>query len=95
MARSRFDHLAVEVSVAVGIAIPRYPLWLHLHENGADPEALSRDAAIDFCEGPLQHFLADRGFWLSLREKRQLLKRVTRFDPEQPSPADRLAFMDF
>ncbi len=95
MARSRFDHLAVEVSVAVGIAIPRYPLWLHLHENGADPEALSRDAAIDFCEGPLQHFLADRGFRLSLREKRQLLKRVTRFDPEQPSPADRLAFMDF
>ena len=95
MARSRFDHLAVEVSVAVGIAIPRYPLWLHLHENGADPEALSRDAAIGFCEGPLQHFLDDRGFWLSLREKRQLLKRVTRFDPEQPSPADRLAFMDF
>ncbi len=95
MGRSRFDHLAIEVSVAVGRAIPRYPLWLQLHENGADPEALSRDAAIDFCEGPLQHFLADLGFWLSLREKRQLLKGVTRFDPEQPSPADRLAFMDF
>ncbi len=94
MARSRFDHLAVEVSVAVGTAIPRYLLWLHLHETGADPEALSRDAVIGFCKGPLPHILSDRGFWLSPREKRQRLKRVTRFDPEQPSPADRLALME-
>lgn len=94
MARTRFDHLAVELSVAVGVAIPRYPLWLHLHEAGADPEALSRPSAIAFCEGSLVHFLVERGLWLSPRERRRLTKRVARFDPAHPSPAERLAFTD-
>lgn len=94
MSRSRFDHLAAEVSVAVGARIPRYPLWLRLHELGADPETLSREDAIDFCEGALVHFLVDHGYWLSPRARRRLVKIVARFDPQQGSPADRLAFGD-
>jgi hypothetical protein len=89
--RSRFDHLAAEVSVAVGTRIPRYPLWLRLHELGADPEALTRQAALAFCEGPLVRFLVDHGLWLTPRAQRRLLKSVARFDPLRLSPADRLA----
>ena len=95
MTRSRFDHLAAEVSVAVGARIPRYPLWLHLHELGADPEALSRQAAVAFCEGPLLSFLVDHGYWLSPRGQRRLLKSVIRFDPARGTPADRLAGWDY
>lgn len=91
MARTRFDHLAAEVSVAVGVAIPRYPLWLRLHEIGADPEALSLEDAVDFCSGPLVHFLVSLGYWLSPRERRRLIRTVERFDPDVPSPADRLS----
>jgi hypothetical protein len=88
LARTRFDHLAAEVSVAIGVAIPRYPLWLRLHELGADPEALSREDAIDFCSGPLVHFLVEQGYWLSPRERRRLLRTVERFDPDVPTAAD-------
>lgn len=91
MPRTRFDHLAAEVSVAVGALIPRYPLWLRLHELGADPEALSRQQAVDFCRGPLIHFLVDRGYWLSPRARRRLVRTVERFDPDRPTPADRLS----
>ena len=94
MARTRFDHLATEVSVAVGARIPRYPLWLRLHDLGSDPEDLSRDQAVDFCEGALVHFLVDHGFWLSPRARRKLVKIVSRFDPDRPSPSDQLAFSD-
>jgi hypothetical protein len=89
--RSRFDHLAAEVSVAVGARIPRYPLWLRLHELGADPEALTRGAAVAFCEGPLLRFLVEYGFWLTPRARKRLLKSVTRFDPTRPSPSDHAA----
>lgn len=92
MARSRFDHLAVEVSVAVGERIPRYPLWLRIHDAGEDPEALTRDAAVAFCEGPLLHFLVDHGFWLSARSRRRLVRAVERFDPTRPTPEDCFAF---
>lgn len=91
MDRSRFDHLAAEVSVAVGERIPRYPLWLRLHELGADPEALSRRAAIAFCEGPVLRFLVEHGLWLTPRAQRRLIRSVERFDPTRRSPADRLA----
>lgn len=91
MARSRFDHLVAEVSVALGVAIPRYPLWLRLHELGSDPESLTRDQAVGFCEGPLVHFLVDQGHWLSPRTRRRLTQTVARFDPSFPSPAERFA----
>jgi hypothetical protein len=94
MSRSRFDHLEAEVSVAVGQRISRYALWLRLRELGANPEALDREDAVGFCEGPLLHFLFEQGFGLSPRSLRRLLRAVTRFDPQRPSPADRLALSD-
>ena len=75
--------------MAVGVAIPRYPLWLRLHELGSDPEALTRQEAVDFCAGPLVHFLIDHGHWLSPRSRRRLMRIVARFDPEQQTPAER------
>lgn len=94
MARSGFDHLVAEVSVAVGAAIPRYRLWLRLHDFGVDPEALGHAEALGFCAGPLVPFLIDEGYWLSPRARRRLLRAVARFDPTRPSPADRLALSD-
>lgn len=92
MGRSRFDHLATEVSVAVGARIPRYPLWLRIHEAGDDPEALTREAAVAFCEGPLLHFLLDHGYWLSARARRRLVREVARFDPSRSTPEEIFAF---
>jgi hypothetical protein len=94
MSRSRFDHLEAEVSVAVGRRIPRYALWLRLHDWGADPEALSREQALDFCDGPLHAFLVEHGFWLSPRTRRTLVRAVARFDPTRPSPEERFALGD-
>ena len=51
----------IEVSLATGERVPRYALWLKLHERGSNPEELTRNAAMAFCDGPLQTFLADRG----------------------------------
>ena len=86
--------IEAEVSLAVGQRISRYALWLRLRELGANPEALDREAAVGFCEGPLLHFLVDQGFGLSPRALRHLARAVARFDPQRPSPADRLALSD-
>ena len=34
MERRRFDHLFLELSVALGALAPRYALWLRIHEFG-------------------------------------------------------------
>lgn len=75
--------------MAVGVAIPRYPLWLRLHELGSNPEALSREEAVDFCSGPLIHFLVDLGYWLSPRARRRLVRAIDRFDPKLRPPEER------
>jgi hypothetical protein len=89
MSRRRFEHLLAELSVAVGARVPRYALWLQIHEQGMDPEALSRSAALAFCRGPLPDFLAERGYALAERERRRLLRSVARFDAERPTPEER------
>ena len=48
MQRRRFDHLTVEISLAVDRNLPRYPLWLALKELGLEPEGLTREAAARF-----------------------------------------------
>ena len=88
MTRKRFDHLVAEVSVALGARIPRYPLWLRLHDQGADPERLTREAALGFCRGPMLTCLVDHGFWLTPRALGKLERCVASFDPHRPSPAD-------
>lgn len=91
MGRRRFDHLAIEVSLAVGCRIPRYELWLSMHDHGCNPEGLSRENALSFCGAPLVAFLADRGWLLSERRLRRIQRAVRRYDPSVPSPYERLA----
>lgn len=92
--RARFDHLAAEISLAVGALVPRWPLWLRLHDLGQDPEQLSADAALAFCGGPARRFLEEQGFRLSWRARRRLLRSVARFDPARPTPEQILGFAE-
>lgn len=94
MGRRRFDHLVMAISVAVRVPIPRYALWLHLHELGCNPEALTREMALAFCDGPLSGFLAERGLHLRRRAARRLFREVDRFDPDWLDPEERLAEID-
>jgi hypothetical protein len=91
LGRKRFDHLVLEVSLAVGRRISRWELWMQLHEAGCDPEALTRQGAVEFCQAELPGFLKARGLRLSPREGRRLQRAVSRFDPGLPTPYDRMA----
>jgi hypothetical protein len=86
--RRRFDHLAVELSVEVGRAVPRWALWTALRDHGHDPEELSADAAVSFCDGALQGFLHTQGMTLQPRRARRLRRRVARYDPRHPAPEE-------
>ena len=91
MGRRRFDHLFAELSVAVGQRLPRYDLWLALHESGVDPETLTRRELLGLCEGVLPAFLAARGIALSPRRGRALRRELHRYDPARPTPYERFA----
>jgi hypothetical protein len=91
MGRRRFDHLVEEISVAAGQLIPRYELWMRLHELGWDPEQLTRDAAVRFAGDPLTGFLADLGLFVPERARRRLERAVRRYDPAVPTPYEQLA----
>jgi hypothetical protein len=91
MGRRRFDHLFAEASVAVERLLPRFELWMELHEAGLDPESLSRDDAVGFCRGRLPGFLAERGFGLRPRAAQRLEREIARFDPRHPTPYERFA----
>jgi hypothetical protein len=88
--RRRFNHLVIEISVAARARIPRYPLWLRLHQLGWDPEGLSQEAALAFCGEPLDAFPADHGLRSSRRARRQLRRAVEHYDPSLPTPYERM-----
>ena len=89
--RRRFDHLILEISLALNRNLPRYPLWLTFKELGMDPEFLTREAVIEFCDAHLTDFLARLGYVLSPRRIRRLQRAVARFDPALPTPYERMA----
>lgn len=89
--RRVFDHLHAEVSVGVGVLVPRYALWLRVREVGADPERLTRDEALAFCRRHLPAFLEERGLLLAQRPARRLEREIGRFDPARPTPYERAA----
>jgi len=91
MRRRRFDHLILEISLALDRNIPRYPLWLTFKELGVDPEFLNREVVIEFCDEHLADFLAHLGYTLSRRSARRLRRAVARFDPALPTPYERMA----
>ena len=89
--RRGFDHLVGEISVAVGRRVPRYPLWLRLRAHGFDPEQLDRASAVAFCEDLLEGFLWEYGVSLPARELQRVRRSVRQFDPEHPTPYERMA----
>ena len=89
--RRRFEHLFVELSVALGELAPRYALWLRIGERGWDPETLSRDSATAFCREDLSAFLAEHGLQLAPRQLRHLVRAVSHFDASQRTPEERLS----
>ena len=91
MGRRCFDHLFCEISLTVGTPVPRYRLWLHLHESGLDPESLTAESAAAFCGDPLADFLAGIGIHIRRRELRRLRRTIARFDPQLPLPDETFA----
>ena len=90
MDRHRFDHLVHELDQELDEAVPRYALWLRIHERGLDPEKLTRDEAIFLCGGFLKRFLRERGYRLSSLARRRVRRAVARFEPPVPTPEGRL-----
>ena len=88
MSRRRFDHLFEEISLQIGQLAPRYALWLHLRELGLDPDRLTRDEVIAFCEVELPRFLREHELALSRRQSLSLLRAVARHDPSVRTPAE-------
>jgi len=89
--RRRFDRLIIEISLALSRNLSRYPLWLTFKELGMDPEYLTREAVIEFCDEHLADFLARLGHTLPPRRIRRLRRAVARFDPALPTPYERMA----
>jgi hypothetical protein len=82
--RRRFDHLATELSVALGTLVPRHALWL----AAAFHLASARSAAA-FCDAPLDAFLAGAQLRrLHTRERARLRRVVARFDAAQRTPEE-------
>jgi hypothetical protein len=82
--RRRFDHFAAELSVAVGVRVPRHALWLaaagHLESAGE----LTR-----FCEQALAPLLREwRIAAPAPREAARLRRELARFDPARRSPEE-------
>jgi hypothetical protein len=84
--RRRFEHFHVELSVALDQLVPRYTLWLHMCDQGFEPEDLEQDALLRFFDEHLDAFLDDERLMLRKRERGRLRATVARFDPAQPTP---------
>jgi hypothetical protein len=84
--RRRFEYLVVELSVALGHLVPRYPLWLRLHELGWNPEELEGDQLLAFYDGYLDQFLAEQGWALTAPSRRRIRRRLACFDPRHRTP---------
>lgn len=83
-----FDHLFAEISVAAGIRIPRYALWLELHDLGWNPDTMKTEQALAFVDGTMGSFLANRQLAVAPRAMRRLRKLIGRFNPDHPTPAE-------
>lgn len=91
LGRRRFDNLHIELSVALRVAVSRFGLWMELHECNLDPEHLTQEGAMAFCDGPLESYLHSCGLSLSPRQLRRLSRKIERFDPTVATPYERFA----
>ena len=88
VSRKLFNHLFVELSVSIGKRVPRYALWLELHDLGWNPESLRVAEALAFCDGPMDGFLTNRGMKISRRARNRLRRELAKFDPNRPPPQE-------
>jgi hypothetical protein len=88
MLRRRFDFLFVELSVAAGELVPRYALWLRLHELGWDPVRLEHKHVVAFLDRHLASFLDEHDLRVAPRALRRLRKRLQRHDPARATPEE-------
>ena len=88
MPKRYFEHVYSEISVAVGRRVSRYDLWLAIWSAGEDPDDLSQKQVRCFLDSELDDFLREEGIALDGRARRQLEKRVLRFNPDHPTPAE-------
>jgi len=91
LGRRRFDNLHIELSVALGVAVPRFELWIELHKHDIDPERLTREDTMAFCDGPLESYLHRCGLSLRPRALRRLCRKLRKYDPATPTPYERFA----
>jgi hypothetical protein len=88
MRQRYFEHVYTEICVAVDHRISRYNLWLLVRESGGDPDELTHPQARHFVENNLSGILTEEGMSLSRRGRRQLERRILRFDPHHPTPEE-------
>jgi hypothetical protein len=79
-----------EISVAVGVQVPRYTLWMEIHELGWSPDAMTLEQALAYLDGPLKTFLVQNGLGMSPRARRRMRRAVAGFSPNHPTPSERL-----
>jgi len=94
MGRRRFGHLHTELSVAVGVIVSRWALWLRLEELGWPPERLTREAVLAFERDHVDAFLAERRLSLAPRAARRLARTLARFEPARPTPEEVMTRLD-
>ena len=82
--RRRFDHFAIELSLAIGERVPRHALW------EASARHLDSAAALAaFCRAGLGEFLASAGVApLEGRARARLLHEIAHFDPARRTPEE-------
>jgi len=88
MHRRYFEHIYVEICVAVNRRISRYDLWLRLGDGGGDPDELTCTEARHFVDHGLSAVLAEEGAAISDRARCRLERRILRFDPRHPTPEE-------
>jgi hypothetical protein len=64
---------------------------MELHEWNIDPERLTREEAMVFCDGPLASYLHRCGLSLRPRAFRRLCRKVEQYDPTIATPYERFA----
>jgi hypothetical protein len=89
--RRRFDHFFAELCVAVSRLLPRYELWLALHDEGLDPERVGGEGLLSFLGEPLDAFLAEQDLELPQRARRRLARTIAAFDPSVRTPDEQIA----
>jgi hypothetical protein len=91
MKRRRFDHMVVELSVALDRWVARYALWQAVKDAGYDPESWSGGEAQRFCTTELPRWLRRNGHSLPEARLSKLARSVARFDPGLLTPEEHFA----